>query len=184
MPLSTSRAAEIHPSRCASPLQWCVCRMVMRSIAPRTHFACRHRHACIACMGASSATMSCQPLTPPGVSGHAHTHALHVPIIACKCYISQGLESAGCRSGPRSTFLVDWMCSNSLSHQPCLASRHVAIFSAYSLPLAIARISASGTRRLAFGLQIMFNLYSFGQSISDTRTAQKQLWEQFERLLR
>lgn len=69
------------------------------------------------------------------------------------------------------------MCSNSLSHQPCLASRHVAIFSAYSLPLAIARISASDTRRLAFGLQIMFNLYSFGQSISDTRTAQKQVWE-------
>ncbi len=51
----------------------------MRTIAPRTHFAGVYRlYECLVC-----AKMSFQPLTPPGGSGHARTHALHVPIIAC-----------------------------------------------------------------------------------------------------
>ena len=44
--------------------------------------ACVHcLHECLVC-----ATMSFRPLAPPGTSGRARTHALHVPIIACKFY--------------------------------------------------------------------------------------------------
>ena len=54
----------------------------MRTIALRTHFACRYCRACVyslrECL--ACATISFRPLAPG-----ARTHALHVPIIACKC---------------------------------------------------------------------------------------------------
>ncbi len=60
----------------------------MRTIAPRTNFACRYRHGCVYCLHEClvCATVSFWPLMPPGASGHARTHALHVHIIAYTFY--------------------------------------------------------------------------------------------------
>ncbi len=60
----------------------------MRTVAPRTHFACRYCHACVYYLHEClvCATMSFRPLTPPGASGRTRTHALHVDIIAYTFY--------------------------------------------------------------------------------------------------
>ncbi len=60
----------------------------MRTIAPRTNFACFYRLACVYCLHEClvCATMSFRPLTPPGASGRARTHALHVYITAYTFY--------------------------------------------------------------------------------------------------
>ena len=51
----------------------------------------------------------------PASGGTAHPHALHVPIIACKFVLFPGLEPPGCKSGPRSTFLVGYAVIFSLT---------------------------------------------------------------------
>ncbi len=78
----------------------------MRTIAPRTHFACRYRHACVYCLHGClvCATISFQPLTPPGASGRARTHALQSTSLPTR--FIPGLEPPGCRSCPISTFPV------------------------------------------------------------------------------
>ncbi len=60
----------------------------MQTIAQRTHFACRYRHACVYCLHEClvCATMSFRPLTPPGASGHTRAHAQHGHIIAYTLY--------------------------------------------------------------------------------------------------
>ena len=62
----------------------------MRTIAPRTHFACVHcLHKCLVC-----ATVFFRPLAPP--RGHADTNALHVPIIVGNfCPRAWSLRAAG-----------------------------------------------------------------------------------------
>ncbi len=82
----------------APRLQRCICRTVMWTIAPRTNFACRYRHACVYCLHEClvCATMSFRPMAPPGASGRAHTHALHVHIIANTFYTrAWSLRAAG-----------------------------------------------------------------------------------------
>ena len=66
--------------------QRCICRTVMRTIAQRTHFACRYRHVCVYCL-LESLVCACDDVVPAaGASGRARTHALHVHIIACTFY--------------------------------------------------------------------------------------------------
>ncbi len=80
----------------------------MRTIAPRTNFACRYFHSCVYCMHEClvSATMS----FPHACTPRPH-HCLQV--------LSPGLEPPGCRSGPRSTFLTGCV----VKFSPSLISR-------------------------------------------------------------
>ena len=91
----------------------------MRTIIPRTHFACRNWQACVHCLHERlvCATMS---VRPPASGGHqapagmpARTHALHVPIIACKFY-PRAWSLRGAGSGLRSTCLAGCVINLSL----------------------------------------------------------------------
>ena len=84
----------------------------MRTIVPCTRFACRCTVSCL-CVLLALVPCLCNDVLPVagathqvGTSGRAPTHALHVPIIACKFYPrAWSLRAAGLALD-RSTFLV------------------------------------------------------------------------------
>ncbi len=92
-------------------------------------------HECLVC-----ATMSFRPLTPPGASGRARTHALHVHIIAKMFYPRPwNLRAAGL--APDQLFWYGWVCGDACSLWQMLCWR-MCIYMHYGTPDLAA---ASGT---------------------------------------
>ncbi len=85
--------------------QRCICRTVMLTIAPRTHFACRYRHVCVYCL-LECLVCACNDVVPAFWRQRPCPHACTARPHHCLHILSRGLEPPGCRSGPRSQFLV------------------------------------------------------------------------------
>ncbi len=126
----------------------------------RTYFACHYRHACVYCLHEClvCATMSFQPLTPPGASGHARTHALEgiyliFPLHALHTRSHHRLHvlSPGRRSGPRSTFLVGCVANLSLPFS-CSSEWHVPATYNATPAYCDIKVALSQEQRFAFRL--------------------------------
>ncbi len=97
--------------------QRCIYRTVMRTIAQRTvHtlLAVIAMLVCIVCMSASS-VQRCFSAADATRRQRPYPHACTARPRHCLHVLSPGLEPPGCRSGPRSTFLVECVVIFSLS---------------------------------------------------------------------